>query len=137
MDQGIAAAIVAAMPSHSKPRCLRIGAARLGAWLLFLAAAPACVTENATTGEVVPRGDQKYPFEKVEKAAEDLKVGMDKMQVLLLLGSPAEKDESGNVWVYLPERYAILVPARALRLQFGPQGLEEHGFRPIVLGARL
>jgi len=82
---------------------------------------------------VVPRGDQKYPFEKVEKAADDLKVGMDKMQVLLLLGSPAEKDENGNVWIYLPERYGFVVPARALRLQFGPQGLEEHGFRPIVL----
>src|SRR5688572_13801454 len=98
----------------------RSGILRLGTWLVAFALVTACVTENTTTGEVVPRGDQKYPFERVEKAAEDLKAGMDKMQVLLLLGSPAEKDESGNVWVYLPERYGIVVPARALRLQFGP-----------------
>jgi outer membrane protein assembly factor BamE (lipoprotein component of BamABCDE complex) len=109
----------------------------LAAWLLLLGATTACVTENKTTGEMVPRGNQKYPFEQVEKAAERLEPGMEKMQVLLLLGSPAETDESGNVWVYLPERYGVLIPARALRLEFGPQGLVEHGYRPIVLGARL
>lgn len=105
--------------------------------LLGLCIAAACVTENRTTGEAVPRGNQKYPFEKVEKAAEDLEVGMSKTQTLLLLGSPAEMDDSGNVWIYLPERHGILVPARALRLEFRDQVLAEHGFQAIVLGARL
>jgi len=97
----------------------------------------ACVTENATTGEVIPRGKQKYPFERVEKAAEGLKIGMSKPQTLLLLGSPAEQDEKGDVWVYLPERYGIIVPARALRLEFQNQALAEFAFQTIVLGARL
>jgi len=110
---------------------------RLGACLLALAGSAACVTENAVTGEPVPRGNQRYPFEKVQKNAEELKLGMSKSQVQMLLGSPAEKDENDSIWIYLPERYAILIPARALRLEFGPQGLVEHGYRPIVLGAQL
>jgi hypothetical protein len=39
--------------------------------------------------------------------------------------------------VYLPERYAILIPARALRLEFKNGVLDDFGYRPIVLGARL
>ena len=105
--------------------------------LLLLGLAGACVTENATTGEVIPRGEQRYPFEQVEKAAEDLKVGMSRTQCLLLLGSPAEMNEQGNVWIYLPERYGILIPAKALRLEFQVNDLKEFGFQPIVLGARL
>ena len=104
---------------------------------LLLGLSNACVTQNTTTGEMVPRGEQKYPFEKVEEAAKGLAVGMNKMQVLLLLGSPAEKDETGDVWIYLPERYAILIPARALRLEFRENNLAEYDYRPIVLGTRL
>jgi len=96
-----------------------------------------CVTENLTTGEVVPRGDQKLPFEKVEANAEKLREGMSPTQVVMLLGSPAEKSDNDNVWIYLPERYAILIPARALRLEFKDRVLVDHGYRPIVLGARL
>ena len=107
------------------------------ALLLLLALLPGCVTENLTTGEMVPRGNQRYPFERVEKAAERLVVGMTKTEVLLLLGSPAEKDEKDEIWVYLPERYGILIPAQALRLEFRDRVLTEHGYRPIVLGARL
>jgi outer membrane protein assembly factor BamE (lipoprotein component of BamABCDE complex) len=105
--------------------------------LLLAAGSSACVTENLDTGEVVPRGKQRYPFEQVEEAAKRLENGMSKFQVTMLLGSPAETDENGDVWVYLPERYAILVPARALRLEFRDGVLIEHGYRPIVLGARL
>lgn len=114
-----------------------IGRRRLGSLLLALGLSAACVTENRETGEAMPRGNQKYPFEKVEKAAEDLQVGMSKTQALLLLGSPAEMDERGDVWIYLPERHGILVPARALRLEFRAQQLAEFGFQSIVLGARL
>ncbi len=103
--------------------------------LLALASA-SCVTENTTTGEVVPRGNQRYPFEKVEKEAGRLENGMTKYQVTMLLGSPAEIDKADDVWVYLPERYAVLVPARALRLQFKDGKLQEHGYRAIVLGVQ-
>jgi outer membrane protein assembly factor BamE (lipoprotein component of BamABCDE complex) len=111
-----------------------VGASAL---LLAICAAPSCVTENLTTGEVVPRGDQKLPFEKVEKNAEKLREGMSPTQVLILLGAPAEKGDNDNVWIYLPERYAILIPARALRLEFKDRVLVDYGYRPIVLGARL
>jgi hypothetical protein len=110
---------------------------RLTGLLVTFCLAVACVTEDRKTGERVPRGNQKYSFEKVEKAAEGLEVGMSKTEVLLLLGSPAEMAESGDVWIYLPERYGILIPARALRLEFREQLLAEHGFQTIVLGARL
>lgn len=96
-----------------------------------------CVTENTATGENIPRGKQRYEFSKVEEAAEHLQDGMTKLQVLLLLGSAAEMDESGDVWIYLPERYAILIPARALQLEFKNDVLVSHGYRAIVLGTKL
>jgi len=118
-------------------RARRGSTRRLTGLLVTFCLALACVTQNATTGEVVPRGNQKYPFEKVEKAAEGLALNMGKTEVLLLLGSPAEMAESGDVWIYLPERYGILIPARALRLEFSGQVLADYGFQPIVLGTRL
>ena len=96
-------------PFFHSQRC-RFGV--LAPFLLAFAVA-SCVTENMTTGEMVPRGNQRYPFEKVEKEAGRLEDGMTKYQVTVLLGSPAEVDKAGDVWVYLPERYAVLVPARA------------------------
>jgi len=96
-----------------------------------------CVTEDATTGEVFPRGNQKLPFAEVEKLADQLKPGMSKMEVVMLIGSPAEKSEDESVWVYLPERYGILIPARALRLEFKDRVLADHGYRAIVLGTQL
>jgi hypothetical protein len=104
---------------------------------ILLAAFASCVTQNMDTGKMVPRGEQGMQFSDVEEAAEKLREGMTKQQVLYLLGSPAEKDDAGDVWVYLPERYAILIPARALRLEFKNAILVDHGYRPIVLGARL
>ena len=109
---------------------------RLGPPALTLVLA-SCVTQDMNTGKMVPRGQQGMQFSDVEKAAENLKEGMTRAQVMLMLGSPAERSDDGNVWVYLPERYAILIPARALRLEFKDGVLTDHGYRPIVLGARL
>jgi len=119
--------------THTPPA--RAGAR--AAALAGLALLAGCVTKNLTTGEVVPRGEQRYPFERVERDVANVRVGMNKGQVLLILGSPAEKDEAGDVWIYLPERYGVILPARALRLEFKDGLLAEHEFRPIVLGARL
>jgi outer membrane protein assembly factor BamE (lipoprotein component of BamABCDE complex) len=122
--------------SHRTERAPLTRIAQNAATIALIALA-GCVTENTQTGKMVPRGEQGMQFSDVEEAAEKLKDGMTKQQVMFLLGSPAEKDDSGDVWIYLPERYAILIPARALRLEFKNAVLVEHGYRPIVLGARL
>jgi outer membrane protein assembly factor BamE (lipoprotein component of BamABCDE complex) len=97
----------------------------------------ACVTVDAKTGEKVPRGNQKHEFDVVVERAEGLEKGLSRAQVLLMLGSPAEQDPKGNIWVYLPERPAVIVPARALRLEFVDGRLADFGYRAIVLGQRL
>jgi len=122
------------MPLASLTAFLRPG---LLAALALLCGTSACVTENKTTGEMVPRGDQRYPWEKVKELAKQLKDGMNKDQVLMLMGSPAEVDKEDDQWVYLPERYGILIPAQALHLQFKDRILVKHGYRAIVLGAQL
>jgi outer membrane protein assembly factor BamE (lipoprotein component of BamABCDE complex) len=104
--------------------------------MLAAAALGGCVTEDTATGENIPRGKQRYEFAKVEKAAEGLREGMTKLQVLLLLGSPAEMDDAGDTWVYLPERYAILIPSHALQLEFKNDVLVSHENRAIVLGTK-
>ena len=101
------------------------------------AGASACVHQNAQTGEMIPRGNQRYPWDKVTELAKKLQKGMNKQQVLFLMGSPAEVDQEDNQWIYLPERYGILVPAQALRLEFKQQVLVDFGYRAIVLGAQL
>lgn len=123
--------------SHPRPqlrhtRTLVLGWIALG---LLAFAGSGCVTER--NGVPVPRGNQRYPFDTVQERAEKLQKGMTKAQVLLLLGSAAEIDEENDLWIYLPERYAILVPARALRLEFKESVLVDFGYRAIVLGARL
>jgi outer membrane protein assembly factor BamE (lipoprotein component of BamABCDE complex) len=97
----------------------------------------ACVNTDPNTGETIPRGNQRYFFDKVEKNAEQLQTGMPKVQCLILLGSPAEQSDDGDVWVYLPERPAVLIPSRALRLEFKNDVLVKFGHRLIVLGQDL
>lgn len=110
---------------------------RFLALLTLVVGTSACVTENMTTGEMVPRGAQTYPWDQVEERAKRLQEGMSKARVIQLMGSPAETDSAGDLWIYLPERYAILIPAQALRLEFKDGVLVEHGYRAIVLGTRL
>ena len=105
--------------------------------LLLSLCVSACVEVDPKTGATKPRGDQKYEYGYVTEQAKQLKKGMNKLQVLLLLGSAAEQSKDGDTWVYLPERPGVLVPASALKLQFGPEGLADWGSHPIVLGVRL
>lgn len=93
-----------------------------------------CVNVDPQTGETIPRGNQRFKFADVEQQAKQLKEGMTKMQVIILLGSPVEASEGGDIWIYLPERPAVLVPSRALRLEFKNDALISHGYRAIVLG---
>lgn len=96
-----------------------------------------CVNADPQTGKTMPRGGQKYEFSTVERRAEQLREGQSKFDVLTLLGSPAEKSDDGDIWVYLPERPAVLVPSRALKLEFKDEILVKHGYSPIVLGQSL
>jgi outer membrane protein assembly factor BamE (lipoprotein component of BamABCDE complex) len=95
-----------------------------------------CVNVDPNTNETIPRGQQRYEFDEVTENAERLEEGMTKLDVLTLLGSPAEKDKRGDVWIYLPERAAVIVPGRALRLEFRYNLLVDHGYNPIILGKR-
>ncbi len=106
-------------------------------FLLLALMMSGCVSVDPKTGKTLPRGDQKYEFETVQRRAEKLHTSMTKLDVLMLLGSPAEKSDDGDIWVYLPERPAVLVPSRALRLEFDRDILVKHGYSPIVLGQQL
>ncbi len=96
-----------------------------------------CVNVDPDTGKTIPRGGQKYEFEYVEKQAKKLRNGMSYTDVLLVLGSPAERDRANSQWVYLPERPAVLIPGRALRLEFEGGVLVKHAYHPIILGQEL
>lgn len=96
-----------------------------------------CVNVDPRTGETIPRGGQKHGFATVERRAGELRDGMTMYDVLILLGSPAERSDDGDIWVYLPERPAVLVPSRALRLEFKNKLLVKHGYVAIVLGQTL
>ena len=96
-----------------------------------------CVPMDPKTGETLPRGDQRFKYDEVQERAKNLEEGLTRIQVLLMLGSPAEKSSDGAVWLYLPERPGILIPANALRLEFQGDYLKSHGYRPIVLGQEL
>lgn len=105
--------------------------------LVFLMLSIGCVSVDPQTGEALPRGDQKYTFAKVQERAENLQVGMDTYNVLMILGSPAEYSADRNTWIYLPERPGVLVPSRALHLTFENNVLIKYGYRAIVLGQDL
>lgn len=98
---------------------------------LFLAG---CVNVDPQTGKTIPRGGQKNEFSIVEKQAEQLHDGMTKIEVLTLLGSPAETSNGGDIWVYLPERPAVLVPSHSLRLVFQNNFLLNHSQPTIIFG---
>ena len=97
----------------------------------------ACVQIDPATGEMMPRGDQRYEFSRVKEYAESLQIGMTPYQVVMLIGSPAERTMRGETWVYLPERPAVLVPGRALKLEFRFGQLHDFGYHLILLGKAL
>lgn len=107
------------------------------AFALILLLLAGCVSVDPGTGETLPRGNQKYKYDVVAHRAEQLLDGMTKFDALALLGAPAKKNKNDNVWVYLPERPAVLMPARALQLEFKDGLLIKHGYKAIVLGQKL
>jgi len=96
-----------------------------------------CVNMDPETGATLPRRGQKYKFKTVERKVDQLKIGMKRVEVLILLGSPAQSSDDGDIWVYLPERPAVLIPSRALRVEFENNVLVKHSYSAIVLGQQL
>ena len=109
---------------------------RLG-FVLFALVLAGCVNVDPETEKTIPRGGQKNKFAVVEEKAEQLRDGMTKIEVITLLGSPAETSNGGDIWVYLPERPAVLVPSHALRLVFQNNILMSHSSPVIIVGQKL
>lgn len=111
---------------------------RLSVFLVLCTVALAgCVNVDPETGKTLPRGGQKNEYAYVKERAGQLREGMSQMEVVILLGSPAEASADGNVWIYVPERPAVLVPAQGLRLVFVGDYLKTHEFTTIVFGQPL
>ncbi len=103
-------------------------------FVLLMLMLAGCVNVDPQTGKTIPRGKQKYEFETVERRAKQLKDGMSKYDVLVLLGWPAETSGDGEIWTYLPERPAVLVPSHALQLTFANNVLIKHENKTIIFG---
>ena len=54
-----------------------------------------------------------------------------------LLGAPADQNADKSVWVYMPDRPAVLIPGEALRLEFVDRALARWEFTTVVLGQDL
>lgn len=106
-------------------------------FVLFALLLSGCVNVDPETGKTIPREGQKYKFATVERKAEQLQKGMSKFDVLMLLGAPAERSDDNDIWIYLPERPAVLVPSRALKLEFKGNILVKHEYSAIILGQTL
>ena len=95
----------------------------------------ACATENPSTGEPIPPGDQRFALKEVQSRLPRLRIGMTRTDVLLTLGSPAE--ETADAWVYRPSRKGFFLPAKALVVKFQDRQYIGYEYQPIVFGARL
>ena len=80
---------------------------------------PTPVGDDAAVGS--DRYYQKYELSEVRKRAKELKPGMSKGQVLIILGSPAIKAQSH--WDYVDNRPGAIIPAMTLRIEFDEAGV--------------
>ena len=95
-----------------------------------------CTGDQAVTAEQAQAtASQKYDFEYVKRQAKQLEAGLSKAEVLILLGSPAQREAAR--WIYLPSRSGLIVPAEAMVVRFVGGRYDSHSFEPIVLGERL
>jgi len=138
------AATPPACPCVSVPPCLNtILRALAPSWLILLLfafttvfALAGCRTESVETevaGGKPPY--QRFAFDEVKERAKELRPGMSKTGVLLLLGSPARRE--ADSWIYLPSRPGTLLPAEALEVEFRGDRYETHTFQPVIVGERI
>ena len=94
-----------------------------------------CVSYDAETGEYWELRKQRYKFDVVKSRLENLKVGMSKLDVLFILGSPARGTK--DKWTYLPDRPGTLLPAEALVVEFENDRYVRHRYDLVLLGSRI
>ena len=78
---------------------------------------------------------QRYTLSAVKARLDRLRPGMQKFEVMIALGSPAQ--QTNSQWVYLPERTGLLIPSSALVVDFERGLYVSHRFQSIVLGERM
>ena len=78
---------------------------------------------------------QRYTLDAVRARLDRLRPGMQKFEVMIALGSPAQ--QTNSQWVYLPERTGLLIPSSALVIDFERGLYISHRFQSIVLGERM
>jgi outer membrane protein assembly factor BamE (lipoprotein component of BamABCDE complex) len=123
-----------------RARVLNVGYLRRSAFLcgcvVLLSTMAGCQTQGVETQTYAGKpANQRYDLTEVEKRLDQLQPGMGKIDVLLLLGSPAI--EEPDRWIYLPSRTGTIIPAEAVRVDF--QGPRYTGWKkqPIILGERV
>ncbi len=79
--------------------------------------------------------NQKYEIGEVISRARQLEPGMAKLDVLLRLGSPAERH--GDHWLYLPSDPGVLIPQQALVVKFERGRYLLHKKQLVTLGERI
>ncbi len=95
-----------------------------------------CTGDQALTAEQArATASQKYDYDYVKRQAKQLQPGLSKAEVLILLGSPAQREAAR--WIYLPKRSGLIVPAEALVVRFLNGRYDSHATEPTVLGERL
>ena len=78
------------------------------------------------------RFNQRFDYNEVRRLSRQLQVGMTRIQVMAILGSPARSTPSS--WIYMPKRQAVWIPAEAMIVDFNLGTYTGHRFRPIVAG---
>ena len=96
------------------------------------ATAGCTTTDDGLSREVAATAYQKHGYDEVKRRAKNLRAGMTKYDVLVLLGSPARKEY--DRWEYQPKQSALIVPAEAMIVRFEGNRYVRHDFAPIVLG---
>lgn len=94
-----------------------------------------CVSQDPATGDPAPPEGQRYTLKEIEDRLDRLRPGLSRTEVLLILGSPADRTE--DAWVYRPARSGIFVPARALVVRFESRRYVGYDYQPIVFGGRV
>ena len=78
---------------------------------------------------------QKYDYKEVKRLAKQLRPGMAQIDVMILLGSPAQRQ--ADRWIYLPSKPTFLLPTEGLEVRFRRGMYESYKTTPIIFGERL
>ncbi|MHC5023345.1 MAG: hypothetical protein ACYTGG_05470 [Planctomycetota bacterium] len=104
--------------------------------VLSLALLAGCAAETVDLTQY-PEGNpqQKYEYKEVKRLSKQLRSGMTQLDVMILLGSPA--DRQPDRWIYLPSKPTFLLPTEGLEVRFQRGMYLSHKTTPIVFGERI